>query len=144
MINLDFAHLHLKNSEGVQPLDALRLSNWARRMGSQADFGTVLGAWINAQAEGPPHQLTIGSSSLVVHRVRLGLLGEIGLLLVGSRRSGFPNETENLLLNVAANQATIGLQSAWQLSEQKRIGRDLDQRVEERVAAERIGLPIGR
>jgi PAS domain S-box-containing protein len=133
MINLDFAHLHLKNSEGGQPLDALRLSNWARRMGSQADFGTALGAWINAQAEGPPHQLTIGSSSLVVHRVRLGLLGEIGLLLVGSRRSGFPNETENLLLNVAANQATIGLQSAWQLSEQKRIGRDLDQRVEERT-----------
>ena len=85
------------------------------------------------RSTGPAARLKTGGSDLAVFPVPLGLLGEIGLLVVGSRRAEFPGLTEGLVLNVAANLATIGLQAAWQLSEQKRLARELDQRVEART-----------
>ena len=42
------------------------------------------------------------------------------------RGATFPVETERLLLNVAANQATIGLQQARLLSQERRIAEELD------------------
>ena len=47
--------------------------------------------------------------------------------------SDFPTPTERLLLELAANQATIGLQQALILSEQKGLTRDLDERVAQRT-----------
>ena len=41
---------------------------------------------------------------------RLGLRGEIGIVVAGSQKLDFPADTDMLLLNVAANQAAIGLQ----------------------------------
>ncbi|HEV2397965.1 MAG TPA: PAS domain-containing protein [Candidatus Sulfotelmatobacter sp.] len=64
----------------------------------------------------------------------LGIQGEIGVLVVGSDRVVFPQKTENLLLSVAANQATIGLQEARFRSQQKRLAEELDQRVVQRTA----------
>jgi PAS domain S-box-containing protein len=58
---------------------------------------------------------------------RLGLHGELGIVVAGSWRLDFPADTERLLLDVAANQTTIGLQQARLLkqaglrSEQKGI-----------------------
>src|SRR3989449_5010057 len=57
----------------------------------------------------------------------------MGVLVAGSQRADFPTQTERLLLNVAANQAAIGLQEARLLSEQKRVARELDQRVAQRT-----------
>jgi PAS domain-containing protein len=37
--------------------------------------------------------------------------------------------TETLLLNVAANQAAVGLQESWELNTQKRIADELEQKV---------------
>jgi formate hydrogenlyase transcriptional activator len=65
--------------------------------------------------------------------LRLGLRDEIGVIVAGSQRADFPWETERLLLSVAANQAAIGLQEARLLSEQKRVARELDQRVAQRT-----------
>jgi PAS domain S-box-containing protein len=42
----------------------------------------------------------------------LGLQGEIGIVVAGSRRLDFPSESEQLLLDIAAMKATIGLQRA--------------------------------
>jgi PAS domain S-box-containing protein len=133
MLDLDFAHLHLMSVNTDGPVEAARLSNWARSIDSQAGFGSLLKPWASTEAHDWPQQLTVGGRSLAVQAVRLGLLGEFGLLLVGACRSDFPNVTENLLLNVAANQAAIGLQSSWQLSEQKRLAQELDQRVHART-----------
>jgi len=44
--------------------------------------------------------------------LRLGLQAEMGVFVVGSKRADFPTKTERLLLNLAANQAVIGLQEA--------------------------------
>jgi PAS domain S-box-containing protein len=43
---------------------------------------------------------------------RLGLHGELGIVVAGSWKPDFPADTERLLLDVAANQAAIGLQQA--------------------------------
>ena len=51
----------------------------------------------------------------------LGLQGEIGEIVAGSERADFPRQTERLILSVAANQASIGLQGARLLSEQKHV-----------------------
>lgn len=56
------------------------------------------------------------------------------MIVVGSSQPGFPGKTESLLLSVAANQASIGLQEARILSEQKGIAHELDRRVAERTA----------
>jgi PAS domain S-box-containing protein len=88
---------------------------------------------VNAEAQDWPPSLHVGGHTLAVFAIRLGLLGEIGLLVVGSRRADFPRQTEGLLLSVAANQATIGLEGAWLLHGQKRLAHELDQRVEVRT-----------
>jgi hypothetical protein len=54
-------------------------------------------------------------------------------LVGGSKRADFPTQTETLLLRVAANQAAIALQEAWQSTEQKRAAEDLERRVAERT-----------
>jgi PAS domain S-box-containing protein len=46
----------------------------------------------------------------------------------------FPRQTEALLLNVAANQAVIGLQEARLRSQQKRVADELDELVAQRTA----------
>ena len=57
--------------------------------------------------------------------------------MAGSQRADFPEQTEKLVLSVAANQAAIGLQEARLLSEQKRVASELDQRVAQRTSRTR-------
>jgi len=55
-------------------------------------------------------RISIGGEDLSIGSARLGLRGEIGLLVAGSHRLDFPDQTERLLLEIAANQAAVGLQ----------------------------------
>jgi formate hydrogenlyase transcriptional activator len=66
--------------------------------------------------------------------LRLGLQDEFGLIVAGSQRTDFPQQTERLILQLAANQAAIGLQEARILSEQKKIAHELERQVAERTA----------
>ena len=79
---------------------------------------------------------------------RLGLQGEIGIVVAGSARPDFPAQGEKLLLSVTANQAAIGLQEARLLGEQKRLANELDQRVAQRTselaaANDQLRLQVG-
>jgi PAS domain S-box-containing protein len=65
--------------------------------------------------------------------MRLGLQGEIGVIVAASSRADFPRQTERLVLSVAASQAAVGLQEARLLSEQKRVATELDQKVAQRT-----------
>ena len=75
----------------------------------------------------------LGEGDISIVPLRLGLQGEIGVIVAGSARADFPGQTERLILSVAANQAAVGLQEARLLSEQKRVARELDQRIEQRT-----------
>ena len=76
----------------------------------------------------------MGDADLSVASVQLGVDGEFGVVVVGSERLVFPDQTEQLLLEVAANQACLGLQQARLMSEQRRVARELDERVAERTS----------
>jgi PAS domain S-box-containing protein len=75
----------------------------------------------------------LGNGHTSILPLRLGLQGEIGLLVAGAQRASFPEKRERLVLSVAANQATIGLQEARLLGEQKRLTSELDELVAQRT-----------
>ena len=98
-------------------------------------MGQALNRWLTGDP--PPARLVvpnpIGRGEVSIAPLRLGLLDEVGLLVPGSERADFPTEIEMLLLRVAANQATIGLQEARDITERKRAADILEQRVDERT-----------
>jgi len=76
----------------------------------------------------------MGEGDVSIVPLPLGLQGELGVIVAAAERTDFPRQTEALLLSVAANQASIGLQEARLLSHQKRVASELDQRVVQRTA----------
>jgi PAS domain S-box-containing protein len=72
-------------------------------------------------------------ADLSLASARVGLRGEIGIVVAGSERRDFPGPTDRLVLNIAANQVAIRLQQAQLLSEQKRFAAQLDERVAQRT-----------
>jgi PAS domain S-box-containing protein len=78
-------------------------------------------------------QLSIKGAEYILASARLGIDGEIGIVVVGSQRADFPQQTERLVLEVAANQAAVGLQQERKLAEQQQLARLLDRRVAQRT-----------
>jgi formate hydrogenlyase transcriptional activator len=76
----------------------------------------------------------VGDGTVSIAVFRLGLHGEVGVFVAASERKDFPTQVESLLLQVAANQAAIGLQEARHLRQQRRTTEELEQRVVERTA----------
>jgi PAS domain S-box-containing protein len=134
MLSLDFAYARLKDSTGGAPLEVVRLAQDRNLFVEPQMIGRALNPWLGDF----PHALLvrnpIGDGDVSVLLLRLGLQAEMGVFVAGSKRADFPTQTERLLLNVAANQATIGLQEARLLSEQKRVADELDQRVGQRTS----------
>jgi hypothetical protein len=56
------------------------------------------------------HRTRIGDEDISILPLSLGLQREIGVIVAGSQGADFPQQTERLVLSVAANQAAIGLQ----------------------------------
>src|SRR5262249_28793159 len=76
--------------------------------------------WLDPEAGRPAEVLRVAESAdraagvdLSLASARLGGEGEIGIIVAASPRSDFPRHTERLLIDVAANHATIGLQQAF-------------------------------
>jgi PAS domain S-box-containing protein len=76
----------------------------------------------------------MGEGDVSIVPLPLGLQGEFGEIVAAAERPDFPRQTEALLLSVAANQASIGLQEARLLSHQKQVASELDQRIAQRTA----------
>ena len=100
---LDVARIHLPATGGIDAIEAVRtrhgdaqsLTSAARAAG---DDGAGAGMAI---VDGAPYYFST---------TRLGIGSDVGTMVVGARRPGFPSEHERLLLGVAANQATVVLQ----------------------------------
>src|SRR2546428_1027683 len=135
MLRLDFAHGRLKAPVGGAPLEILRLAQSRNLMASPQEIGHLLKPCLEDDRQKWPLLVRnpIGDGDVSIVPLRLGLRDEIGVIVAGSQRADFPGETERLLLRVAANQAAIGLQEARLLSEQKRVARELEQRVAQRT-----------
>jgi PAS domain S-box-containing protein len=136
MLSLDFVYVRLRDEAGTAPAEMVRISRtWAVKPGPQ-EIGERLRRWLHDDFTESPLLLSnfFGDTEIAVMPFQLGLHGEMGIIIAGSRRSDFPQQTEKLVLNVAANETAIWLRGASLLSEQQRVSRDLDQRVAQRTA----------
>ncbi|HUB81657.1 MAG TPA: PAS domain S-box protein [Bryobacteraceae bacterium] len=126
MLQLDAVYIRLKESGGQAPIE----------MGRPHEIGEVFKRWLGSDIQEWPAvvQNPAGGRDLSIVPLGLGLRGEIGVIVAGSERADFPRQTERLVLSVAANQASIGLQEARLLSEQRQLASELDRRVAQRTA----------
>jgi len=127
MLGLDFVYARL--SDSADHLELVRTSSaWGPILQAQ-EIGKMLQPWLKKGSQSWPHvgRTTFDGQEMSVVSILLGLHGEMGTIVAASRRVDFPQQTEGLVLNVAANQAAIGLREANLLSA-------LDQRVAERTA----------
>ncbi len=135
MLNLDLVYVQLKDPAGKMPLQMVRVGESQKLMPSSQEICEVLRLWLedDHQKSLPVVRKMIGGKDLSIVPLPIGLHGEIGVIIAGSHRAEFPEQTERLLLSVAANQAAIGLHEARLLSEQKRVSNELDRRVAQRT-----------
>src|SRR5882724_8036130 len=135
MLRLDFAYARLKDPVGGAPIEMVRLALSRNLTARPQEIGQVLNGWLGDDPQKWPLLVRnpVGDGDVSIVPLRLGLRDEIGVIVAGSQRADFPTQTERLLLNVAANQAAIGLQEARLLGEQKRVAEELDQRVAQRA-----------
>lgn len=109
-LDLEFAYVQVCEPGRQEAIDAVR----SRQEGSADRFLTAARTALEKArvhgAAAPGIVDPADGHALGVSLVRLGIGGDIGSILVGSRRPGFPFDHERLLLGVAANQAAIVLQ----------------------------------
>jgi len=135
MLRLDLVYVRWSDPDGGSPIEMVRVAQSQKLPDQPQKIGQVLlSHWLgdDAQQWPPVIRNRIGEIEMSVVPLRLGLQGEMGVIVAGSQRADFPEQTERLLLSVAANQASIGLQEARLLSQQKRVASELDQRVAQR------------
>jgi thioredoxin reductase (NADPH) len=128
MLSLDFAYARLSDAFGATPVEVLRVSEDSKINLSAQKVRSMLGDPLTAYAQGslPQTRNQLEAEGISIAPAQLGVHGEIGVIVLGSNRQGFPKKTESLLLSVAANEASIGLQEARLLSEQKRVSAELN------------------
>jgi formate hydrogenlyase transcriptional activator len=135
VLPLDLVYVWLANPVGEGPVEVVRFGQLRRALPRPNEIGKVFKPWLGAEPQKWPSRMgnPLAEGDISIVPLRLGLQGEIGVIVAGSERADFPGQTERLLLTVAANQAAVGLQEARLLSEQKRVARELDQRIEQRT-----------
>jgi hypothetical protein len=118
MLQLDFVYVKLNESSVGVPIEIIRSAVWRRPAPQLSELCSEFGQSLRGK---PPKRQSItrrslGQEEISIMPIPLGLEGEIRVLVAGSQRAEFPEQTEKLLLSVAANQAVIGLQQAWLLA----------------------------
>ncbi len=135
MLQLDLVYVRLKETVGRAPIELVRFAQMHEHKVHPHEIGEALGYWFGTdpQERPPLIRYPLGDRDISIVPIGLGLQDEIGVILAGSERADFPQQTERLILSVAANQAFIGLQEAWLRSEQRRVASELDHRVAQRT-----------
>jgi len=135
ILSLDFIYARLRESTGPAFTEMVRVGSTWESKPRPEEIGEKLQPWL----ENDPQQLPavvknlFGKPVITLVPLQLGLHAEIGVIVAGSQRADFPQQTERLVLNIAANQAAIGLRESGLLSAQKRVASELDERVAERT-----------
>src|ERR1700733_1937730 len=135
MLYLDLVYARFEDPAGGAPIEVLKIAPSAKWMLAD-EIHKAVAQWFGDDPQKWPSRLraSIGNKDISIVSQRCGLQGEIGVIVAGSQRAGFPGQTESLLLSVAANQAVIGLHEARLLLQQKRVSGELDRRVAQRTA----------
>jgi PAS domain S-box-containing protein len=136
MLGLEFAYARLNDAFDARPVEILRVAEPGKINLSSQELRKILSDSCTAGTQDALHQIgyRLGNEEISIVPVPLGIQGEIGRIMLGCVRAGFPSQTEKVLLSVAANQACIGLQEARFRNQQRHIAEELDQRVAQRTA----------
>ena len=136
MLHLDLVSVRLMGLVGEAPVEIVRLAEPRRPMSSAHEICEALSQGFNNDSRKWPPLLrkVMGEGDVSIVHLPLGLQGELGVIVAAAERTDFPRQTEALLLSVAANQASIGLQEARLRSHQKRVASELDRQVAQRTA----------
>jgi PAS domain S-box-containing protein len=135
MLQLDLVYVRLEKTGDQAPIEMVRLAQSQKYSAQPHEIAETLKHWLGADNQQWPPLMRnhLGDRDISIVPLGLGLQSEIGAIVAGSEREDFPQQTERLILSVAANQASIGLQEAWLRSEQKRVASELDLRVAQRT-----------
>jgi len=129
MLRLDFAYVRLNHPVGGDLIEVVRhdplrpLVADSRSVGQTFNdsFGAELRKW-------PPRARNpFGDGSLSIVPLGSGRENDIGVIVAASQRADFPWQTETVLLNVASNQAAIGLAGARAYEQERLRGEALAQ-----------------
>jgi len=137
-LSLDFVYACLKLMAGA-PVETIRFAHSDRSGASEDALRQALGQWLTNDPDARTSVLPWPGEDarFSVAAFRLGTSNQIGEFVAGNRRPGFPSKTERLVLNLAANQAAIGLEEARLRTEQRLIAKDeLRKENEQRTVAE--------
>jgi transcriptional regulator with GAF, ATPase, and Fis domain len=133
ILRLDTVYAEVKDPASGAPINMMRAVLSEDPTVGRLDIKQALNNWLKEDFRASSIVLKQSTGDVSIVPLRLGFQNELGWVVAASRRVDFPTETEKLLLNVATNQTSIGLQEAWLLSEQKRIARKLDEKIAERT-----------
>lgn len=136
MLDLDFVYVNLTNRVDAAPFETVKVAQSQEQIFRPQELCAFLNRWLGDESQKRYLQehICIAGEEVSLVSWPLGVQREIGVIVAGSRRADFPQDTEGLLLSVAANQALTGLQEARLLSEHKRVADELDQSVAQRTA----------
>jgi PAS domain S-box-containing protein len=136
MLYLDLLFVRLEDPAGKAPLEMGRVANPQNLATGPQEIGALLKQCLGADPKRwpPVAKNRFWGEDISIMSLPLGLQGEIGIIVAGSRCQDFPKQTEALLLSIAANQAALGLREARLWSEQKQVANELDQRVAQRTS----------
>ena len=135
MLRLDFAYARLGDPISGSLIEVVRHGHVRHLAVEPRVTGQTLNDSLGADPRKWPRlaKNPFGDGSLSIVQLGCGRDGEIGVIVAASPRNDFPRETDTVLLSVAANQASIGLQEAWRLTEQKQTANQLEKQVAERT-----------
>jgi PAS domain S-box-containing protein len=121
MLRADFIYARLSQPGDPEHSEMACFASPAQAM-TPEDLGAALARSLgDTQSRWPAGApVRVGASDCLVAMAPLGPHGEFGLVVAGSRQPDFPTQTGRLVLDVAASQATIALQEARRLTEERR------------------------
>ncbi|MGB8063554.1 MAG: PAS domain S-box protein [Candidatus Sulfotelmatobacter sp.] len=136
MLSLDLVSVRLTNPASEAPVEIVGIAQLRGPMPPTHEICKALNHSLgdNSRKWPPLLRNLMGEGDVSIVPLPLGSEGELGVIVAASQRADFPQQTEALLLSVAANQASIGLQEARLRSQQKRITDELDRQVAQRTA----------
>jgi len=120
LLELDFVYARL-NTTRSKRIERIRFAEAENIDIDSLGLREALKRWLRNDPETRPSVLDgpDGNSDFGLAAFGLGVDERVGVLVAGSARSGFPSKSERLLLNVAVNEAAIGLREAQLSSEQR-------------------------
>jgi PAS domain S-box-containing protein len=117
MLGASFVVARVNHPHGGEPIETVRFMDSSR--GTREAVAALQSLMDDDRPTSPPGaHVRIDGETVFVASAPLGLLADLGVVIAGAAREGFPEQTERLILEVAANQAAIALQQARLLGEQ--------------------------